>query len=179
MARLHKRAELKDSLALHNLALKHGFGGLGLPVDQKKCVDLLREAADLGCLAAQYQLGNFHKNGNMGLEQNEKEIRICFEKAAKGGHVYAWHNLGCSEHRHENDVAATRDFRLSASGGLRMSMVNLIKRFEIGWLHHGDLAKTLQAYYRSRAEMKSKDRDQYIEHLKRTGEYKEEYGLYS
>ena len=41
--------------------------------------------------------------------------------------------------------------------------------------HHGDLAETLQAMYRARAEMKSEDRDQYIEYLKRTGEYEAEY----
>ena len=49
--------------------------------------------------------------------------------------------------------------------------------FEKGLLHHGDLAETLQAFYRSRGEMKSGDRDQYIKYLKEIGKYKDEYDL--
>ena len=37
-------------------------------------------------------------------------------------------------------------------------------------LHHGDLAETLLAFYRSRAEMKSEDRDQYISYFKMSGQ---------
>ena len=54
-------------------------------------------------------------------------------------------------------------------------MVNLIVCFEDGFLRHGDLAKTLQVMYRSRAEMRSKDRDQHIAYLKVKGEYEAEY----
>ena len=58
-----------------------------------------------------------------------------------------------------------------------MSMENLIAGFENGFLHHGDLAETLQAMYRSKAEMKSDDRNKYIQHLKTTGKYKQEYDM--
>ena len=51
----------------------------------------------------------------------------------------------------------------------------LIDAFEDGVLHHCDLAETLKAFYRARAEMRSEDRDEYMAHLKMTGEYKEEY----
>ena len=54
-------------------------------------------------------------------------------------------------------------------------MKTLIVCFEIGILHHDDLAETLQAFYRSRFEMKSEDRDLYIKHLKMIGEYETEY----
>jgi hypothetical protein len=66
---------------------------------------------------------------------------------------------------------------MSASGGYRSSMEALIKCFEAGFLHHGDLAKTLQAMYLARSEMRSEDRDKYIKYLKMTGEYEEEYEL--
>jgi uncharacterized C2H2 Zn-finger protein len=33
----------------------------------------------------------------------------------------------------------------------------------------------MRDFYCCRAEMKSKDRDQYIKHLKKAGNYKEEY----
>ena len=75
-----------------------------------------------------------------------------------------------------DDVAAAMcHWRLSASGGLRPSMVSLIVCFENGVLHHADLAETLQFFFRSRAEMKSEDRDEYIKYLKETGKYRAEY----
>ena len=56
-------------------------------------------------------------------------------------------------------------------------MNSLIARFELGFLHHSDLAETLQAMYRSRSELKSEGRDQYIKYLKLAGEYKAEYDV--
>ena len=53
----------------------------------------------------------------------------------------------------------------------------LIACFKDGHLHHADLAESLWPFYRSRAEMKSEDRDKYIEYLKRTGKYNGEFDL--
>ena len=53
----------------------------------------------------------------------------------------------------------------------------LITWFEDGLFRHGDLAETLQAFYFARAEMKSDDRDKYIEYLKKIGEYKPDFDL--
>ena len=120
----------------------------------------------------------------MGLEQNEEEARKYWEKAADGGYVRAWHDLGFTEMRRDSGciedalsdvVAGMRHFRLSALGGHRFSVDTLIGWFEEGYLRHEDLAETVQAFYRARSEMKSGDRDQYIAHLKRTGKYKKCY----
>jgi TPR repeat protein len=146
-------------------------------MDQTKCIELLRESADLGFPPAQYQLGKFHRHSEMGLEQNEEEGLKYYEKAAEGGDLDARHNLGCLEGQNGDVVAAMRHWRLAASGGYRMSMDGLITYFEDGSLHHGDLAEAIRAFYRSRAEMKSEGRDQFIKHLKMTGKYKEEYDL--
>ena len=175
LARLSKRAELKDPEALYNIAMNYGDGGLGLPVDQAKCIELLRESADLGFPDAQYNLGKYHHFSEMGLEQNEEEVLGYCEKAAERGDVQARHNVGGIEFRSDNHLAALRHFRLSASAGFKPSVNSLIARFEVGMLRRGDLAETLQAFYRSRAEMKSEDRDKYIAYLKKVGEYKEEY----
>ena len=56
-------------------------------------------------------------------------------------------------------------------------MESLIVSFEGGLLHHGDLAGTLQAMYRSRAEMRSENRDEWIKYLKKTEQYQQEYDL--
>ena len=157
--------------------MHYGNGQYGLAVDRAKCIDLLREAADLGCSAAQYQLGQFHHDGKMGLKRNKKKALKYWEKAAEGGKVDARHSLGVVEGKKGNDVAAIRHLRLSASGGFRRSMESLISAFEHGVLHHSDLSESLRRYYRSRTEMKSEGRDQHIAYLKRAGEYKAEYDL--
>ena len=180
---LSRRVECRDPEGLCSMAMVHGYGQLGLPVDKSKCIDLLRESADLGCPGSQHQLGVFYLNGEMGLKQNEEEALRHWEQAAESGHVQAQHSLGCIKAeqsycrntslsiRRTNHIAAMRHFRTAASAGYRISMDSLIARFELGFLHHGDLAETLQAMYRSRAELKSESRDQYIKYLKLAGEY--------
>ena len=177
LAQLGKRVELKDPGALYDMAIIYGYGERGFPVDQTKCIDLLRESADLGFPNAQHTLGSFHKDGLMGLQQNVEEGLKYLEAAAEVGYVYALHNLGNAEERRSNYVAAMRHWRLSASGGSKLTTNKLIRYFEHGLLHHDDLAETLRAFYRSRAELRSADRDYYMEHLKEIGEYKEVYDM--
>lgn len=172
---LRKRVELKDPRAMLNMAMNYGRGNLGLSLDQAKCIDLLRQSAGLGLIDAQHNLGNLHHAGDMGLERNKEEGIKYLEKAAGGGDVFARHNLGVIEYENGDHVAAMRHCRLSASGGYKPSIEALIVCFEEGLLHHGDLSETLQVFYRARAEMRSEDRDQFIECLKKTGRYKEEY----
>jgi len=171
VARVRKRVELNDPRAMLNLAMAYGFGRHGLPVDQAKCIDLLRQSAGLGCVSAQCQLGSFYRTGDMGLEQNEEEGLSHWKEAAEGGCFISRNNLGSIEGRNGDHAAAMRHLRFSAAGGFRISMGILISCFEDGQIHHGDLAETLQAMYRSKAEMKSENRDEHIKHLKKTGEW--------
>ena len=174
-ARLSKRVELKDPSAMSTIAMAHGRGKRGLPVDDTKCIDLLREAAGLGFTVAQYQLGSFYDNGEMGLEQNNKEANKYWVKAAEGGHLISRHNLGVKVYENGDRVAAMCHWRICASAGFKSSIDYLIEDFKSGLLKHEDLAKTLRAFYGARAEMKSEERDQFIKHLKLTGKYREEY----
>ena len=153
LARLSKRVERKDAEAICQLAMKHGDGARGLPVDQAKCIDLLRQSADLGFSDAQYHLGTCYHFGERGLEQNKEEALKFWKKTAEGGDILSHQNLGGTEFGNGDRVAAMRHWRSSASGGLRMSMDNLKLCFEDGYLRHGDLAETLQAFYVARAEM--------------------------
>ena len=177
LARLSERVKRNDPVALCNLAMEYGYGDLGLPVDPTKCIDLLRQSAGLGYPDAQHQLGNFYRTGDMGLEEDQEEAMRHFKEAGEGGFLSSLYNLGCCQVESGDHVAGMRHWRLSASGGYRTSMENLIVSFQRGWLYHDDLAETLQAFYRSRAEMRSEDRAKFIEHLKKTGQYEEEYDL--
>ena len=93
MARLRKRVELKDPKAMRDMALYYGDGDFGLPVDQAKCIELLRQSAGLGFPNAQFNLGNYYDDGEMGLEQNKEEASKCYKVAAEGGYLAARHNL--------------------------------------------------------------------------------------
>jgi len=178
LAQTRKRVELKDPQALCNMGGDYGSGRLGLPEDQIKCIDFLRQSADLGCLGALFQLGDLHRLGMMGLEKNEEEALQYWEKAAEGGCVVSGHYIASIERKNGDHVASLRHWRLSASGGLKASTGALINRFEDGLINHGDLAETLQAFYLARDEMKSEDRDQFIKHLKLKGEYEEDYDAF-
>ena len=127
LERLSKRVDRKDSKALGILALQHGKGQRGLPVDHAKCIDLHREAADHGGVESQYNIGMYHLYGEMGLQQNEEEAIKYFEKAAERGHVDAHHALGFTERRNGEIVAAMRHWRVAASGGSMLSMDDLIE----------------------------------------------------
>jgi len=170
-----KRAERKDPRALHDIALDYGHGWHGMPMDHAKCIDLMRQSADLGFLCALSQLGNYHHGGEMGLKPNREEAIKWWEKAAEGGDFNARHNLGIMAMKDGDDFASMCHWRLSAAAGYRHSMECLIICFEDGWLLHADLAEAVQAFFLARAEMRSDNRDQYIQHLKKTGEYKVEY----
>ena len=175
LERLRKRIERKDPQAVFNMAVEHGWGRRGLTVDQAKCIDLYRQAADLGLPAAQYELGSCYKFGKMGLEQNEEEALEYWGKAAEGGGLSVRHSIGSTEWENGDVIAAMGHWRLSASGGYKYSMENLLTCFEDGLLQHGDLSEAMRAFYRSRAERKSEDRDKYIQYLKLTGKYQQEY----
>ena len=173
LVQLRKRTERKDPTALRHLAMAYRFGGHGLSVDQAKCIDLLRESADLGDPDAQCKLGLYHNNGQLGLEQNTEEAAKYWEKAAEGGNVFAQHSLGCKKYNSGDVIAAMRHWRLSTSGGFKPSMKFLIDCFKIGSLRHGDLAETMRAFYRSRAELTNEGRNQCIAYfeIKRDQEF--------
>jgi len=159
------------------MGLVYGRGWYGLPVDQTKCIEFLRQSADLGCRKALHDLGYCHLYGQMGLEQNDGKALFYLKKAAEDGDMHARHRLGCVEDERGDDLAAMRHFRLPASGGYRASMEYLIDNFEDGLLHYNDLVETLQAFYRARAEVKSEHRDEFIKLLKGAGEYIDDYDM--
>ena len=167
LAQLRKRVELKDPTAMWHLSAHYDRGGLGLPVDQAKCIELLRQSSDLGCHSSQYQLGYYYHNGEMGLEQNDEEALNYWGKAAEGGDLMSRHNLGYMACKSDDSVAAMRHLRLSASGGHRGSMSIITGFFKEGCIHHADLAETLQAFYRAGAELRSEERDQFIAYKER------------
>ena len=92
LEQLRKRVELKDPAALINLAMAHGRGELGLPVNQATCVQLLRQAAGLDCPAAKF--------GEMGLRMDEGEaLRYMVVYPQKAGTLMHGTILGAQKAR--------------------------------------------------------------------------------
>ena len=167
LARIRKRVDLKDRDAMYCMSTYYRRGQMGLSVNQAKCIDLLRQAADLGLPGAHYELGNIHHSGELGLEQDDAKAKMHWKKAADSGHLVSQHNIGHKmAEMHDDFVTAMRYWRLAASGGYKPSIKTLIECFERGFFHHRDLSEALQNHYKATAEMKSNERDQYINILK-------------
>lgn len=74
------------------LAQWYTFGLYGLPVDYTKSLKLLRHAAQAGCGAAMYGLGNHYLKG-MGVVQNAKTAAHWFTQAVESGDSLAKYEL--------------------------------------------------------------------------------------
>ena len=152
------KAEKNDPEAVYELALAHKSGS-GVPVNEKRALELTKRAADLGSTAAQYSLGLSYYQGRYGLEVDEGKAWDLWESAAKAGNVESRHMLGRTEYSKKNLIDAVRHWHIAAASGYSLSMDALIMFFERGALRHKDLAKSLRARDKACLETRSDIRD--------------------
>jgi len=95
----------------------------------------IQKSASLGYPPAQFQLGEFYKNG-LHTEQNAGRARTWFQRAASGGNVYAMHRLGYLFAEGEGGSAdittAIEFFEQAANFGFVDSQYNLGAIFDPG-----------------------------------------------
>ncbi len=93
------------------------------------------KAASLGYPPAQFQLGEFYKNGTW-TDQRPAQARTWFQRSATGGNVYAMHRLGYlyaeGEGGSPDIVTAIEWFERAANLGFVDSMYNLGAIFDPG-----------------------------------------------
>ncbi len=78
-----------SSDAICHLGLWYLKGNLAVQADIKKAIQYLKEAAEKNHVEAFYQLGLLYESGK-GMEHKDLEqAKICFRRAADGGHSYA------------------------------------------------------------------------------------------
>ena len=86
-----KRVEANDPVALREVGKRRGEEG-----DYKSAFEYWIKAAELGDIAAHYNLSVMYRKGK-GVEKDEKKELHHLEEAAIAGHPVARHNLGCYE----------------------------------------------------------------------------------
>ena len=84
MEYMEKSAELGYAPAYSQLGSVYLQGGINIPQNSKKAIELYTKAADSGFPIAQFYLGKIYENG-WGVKKNSKEARKWYEKAERQG----------------------------------------------------------------------------------------------
>ena len=142
--RLKKRIEIGDPVAMHTLGCKYR-GGIGLPQDYTKALELYHQAGELGCGNAYTSLGYAYSHGR-GVEIDKVKANHYYELAAKGGHAQARHNLGNNEWRLGNMDRALKHWVIAIQGGRSESLDMMKQLYALGLGHatKEDYTKALQ-----------------------------------
>ena len=119
------------------------------------------KAAELGDVAAHFELGIMYLNGE-GVEKDiydmPKALRS-FEEAAIGGHPAARFNLGCIERSNRQYDRAKRHFIIAAKLGYDKAMDALKIEFKRGVVSKDEYAAALRGHHDAITAMKSPQRE--------------------
>ena len=159
LAMIQARVEKKDPVAIDHLGEQYCHGTLGFQKDMSRAAELWTEAADLGSVAALFNLGLVYINGT-GVQQDKAKGALLYEKAAMLGHVESRYNLGMYEGEKRNYDRAFRHWVISAKMGHQESVENIKRMFMGGVATKEQYTETLKGYQDAVEKMKSHDRDE-------------------
>ena len=83
LARLSKRVELKDPVAVYNMSAIYGSGKRGMSMDRAKGIGLLRESAELGCTKLRLNSETFTMEAAWVLNRTKKQRSSISRKRQK------------------------------------------------------------------------------------------------
>jgi TPR repeat protein len=158
-----KRVEANDSTSMIDLGTRYLQGVEGFQQDCNRAIDLLTRAAEFGSSQAHFILGmHYYEGGDL------KKAKFYFEAAAIAGHEVARCQLGIMEGESGNMERAIKHLTISASSGHYIAMQMLRDSFSLseigfGYVSRDAINAVLTAYNNSCAEMRSKERDDYIQ----------------
>jgi TPR repeat protein len=148
--------EANDPPSICLLAKYYLDGREGLQQNEERAMELYKQAAGLGSIDAQFQLGcKYHEGGDL------KKAKLHLEAAAMAGHEGARCLLGLMENKSGNRERAFKHWKIAASAGDYVAMHALITFFK-GTGRREAINSTLVAYNNTCAEMRSEARDTYI-----------------
>ncbi|KAL7526351.1 hypothetical protein ACHAXR_001446, partial [Thalassiosira sp. AJA248-18] len=156
--RIKKRIEAGDVGAMGMLGCRYRSGNSGVPQDSNKALELLHQAAKLGCAESHYNLATCYVQGEV-VEKDEKKAKYHWERAAMGGCVKSRRNLGVFEAKAGNMNRAMKHFMISAGFGCGKSLKNIRYGFSNGFVTKDEFEKALRAHKESKDEMQSDQRD--------------------
>lgn len=149
--------KLNDAKAFLQLGI-HYYYGISFPKDQKKGLDLITKAGELGSPNAHYTLGNAYCEGK-GVKEDLKKATHHWRLAAIGGHEISRHNLGTREENNGNMDLAMKHYMIAAKSGYEDSLKIVGQGYKAGFVTKEDYASTLRAYQCSLDAMKSEQRE--------------------
>ena len=144
---------------LHLLGEKYFHGDLGLAKDVTRAIELWTEAAELGSLAAHYDLGILYYTSK-GVEEDKPRGIHHWQQAAMKGDVTSRYNLGCVEDESRNHQLAVQHFMISAKMGYGDSLNGIKKMFKEGHATKAQYTEALLGYRDAVEEMKSPHREE-------------------
>ena len=158
---LERIEKYNDAEAMNMLGCYYQDGDEGFPVDYSKAVELFRQASELGCADAHYNLGCAYERGRS-LERDMKQAVHHWQIAAMKGNEEARLNLGKFEYLKGNKNRAMRHCIISAKYGHDESLKEVREGFEMGIVSKNEYADTLRCHQAAQDETKSEQRDKAI-----------------
>ena len=158
LARIEKRVDAGDPMAMWHLGNQYADGDCSLQKDVVRGIELYERAAELGVKEAHFSLGCLYEEGTDVEKDAAKAIRH-YEAAAVKGDVLSRHNLGCLEYRAKNQDLALQHFRIAAKLGYQRSLDNIKGLFMDGLATKADYAEALRGHQSAAKEMRSTDRE--------------------
>ena len=155
---MKERMEGGDAVAIHLLVCYYYRGGMGLPQDYEKAIELWFRAGELGRAESYLGIAGAYDNGE-GVERNMKKANQYNELAAVRGDVTARHNLGCMEEEVGNMNRAVKHWMISAGAGYDGSLEAIRDCFMHGHATKDDFEKALRSHKESKDEMRSDQRE--------------------
>ena len=155
---MKSRVDVNDAQAIYNLACDTFNGDYGVPQDRDNALTLWRRAAELGCSAAHYNIGNAYRNGEI-IEKDMKKAKQHYELGAMGGDVNARYNLAILENDSGNVDRAIKHLMIAVGFGSNDSLKVIKHMYAHGYATKDEYTKALQSYQSYLDEIKSDDRD--------------------
>ena len=159
LARVLKRVDAKDPVAIESIASASYRGCYGLQQDIPRAIELWTEAARLGDLVAHYTLGCKYFEGD-GVKQDMARGIRHWQHAAIEGHPVSRHNLGFLECENGNRELAVQHLMISAKMGYEESLNEIKNMFMKGHTAKAQYAEALKGYQDAVEETKSPQREE-------------------
>ena len=165
LERVLKRVKLDDPDALLILSSIHSEGKCGRKKDEKKALELMTKAAELGSGDAQASLGNKYLWG-LGVEKDMWKASHYLERAAINGCMEArnilgsWMgDLGKTASGSDRSDPALEHLMIAAKAGYEPSLKVMESAFRRGYVAKDEYEQSLRGYHESVKEMQSPQRD--------------------
>ena len=161
---IKKLMKKKNPHAFMHKAERYKAGAYGVFQSYTRALEMYTCAAELGNAEAFEKIGSCYHTG-IAVEQDKSKALEYWEVAAKKGCIKA--HLALAGYKVNADQHYTDHLKVAASAGDKHSMDALMKLYKLNELSKEELTQTLRAFQASTNEMKSKDRDDYVEFLRR------------